>query len=95
MHYINIIDYAHPDDFFMFMSSRIDPMNIQRNNSWTQCKINNKELTISDLASFLSEYIWENLLPRFCMKILSETSEVSSGLRHAIISRTMNVASCM
>jgi len=95
MHYINIIDCARPDDFFMFMSERINSFNIQRNNRWTLCKINDDELTVNKLSSYLSDYIWENTLPKLCLKLLCKNSEVLPDARKDIVSRTMNVAFCM
>lgn len=95
MHYINIIDRSRPDDFFMYMSSRINAFNIQRNNSWTLIKINEKELTEDVLSSFLSDYVWEIILPSFCSALLKGRADVIAEHRKDIVSATMNVAACM
>ncbi|MBQ8164835.1 MAG: hypothetical protein IJZ94_03370 [Clostridia bacterium] len=95
MHYINVIDFLSPDDFFMYMSSRINSFNIQRNNLWTMCKINNYELSVYNLSKYISEYIWENTLPRLCMNVLNRYPDMQDSLRKDIVSRTMHVAFCL
>lgn len=95
MHYINIIDRCRPDDFFMYMSGRINSFNIQRNNSWTLIKLNEKELTAEVLSSFLSDYVWEVILPSVCTAMLGRRSDVAIERRKDIISAAMNVAACM
>lgn len=95
MHYINIIDYAYPDDLFMFLSARVNSSNIQRNNGWTLCKVNDKELTVKNLSGYISEYIWEIVLPKKCMFLLNKCEKITYEIRRDILVRTLNVASYM
>lgn len=95
MHYINIIDYAYPDEIFMFMSARVNVLNIQRNNDWTLCKINDNELTTDELSGYISDYIWEVILPKKCMLFLNRCENICMENKRDILSRTMNVASYM